>query len=234
MTNIIRFDEFQDQGIRTSPDGRYSIFDVIRFCGKTGERKVLERLIQQHPEVVAKCHNFKFSGRGQRETPVADREGIAYIVGLLPGAVGRAYREAAAKVFLAYLDASPELAENIIDRAKPEDLDRIQKRLISKGVRVRFVSELHDRGVVEGWQIGACTNAIYQPILGKTAKELKRDRNLPVRANLRDNLDPLDLAATMFAEELATRDMAAQDANGFHQCKDITQKAAHKVRRAMN
>ena len=234
MTNLIKFEALDDAAIRVNEDGRYSIFDVIRLCGCSSERKVWERLTERYPEVVAKCHNFKFQGRGQRETPVTDREGILYIIGLLPGTAGRAYREAAAKVFLAYLDASPELAESVIDRAKPEDLDRIQKRLLGKGVRIRFVSELHDRGVVEGWQIGDCTNAIYQPLLGGTAKMVKQQRNLPARANLRDNLSTLELAATMLAEEIATRDMASQDAKGFHQCKSVTRNAAAKVRKALD
>ena len=233
MTNLIKFDGFDGSEIRVTDDGRYSVFDVIAFCGKKSQSEVWKRLCVQFPEVLTKCDNFKFPGKGQRETPVASREGILYIIGLLPGAVGRAYREETAKVFIAYLDASPELAENVIDRASPDDLARIQKRLLSKGVRVQFVTELYDRGVQDGWQIASCTNAIYQPLLGGTAKEIKAQRNLPAKANLRENLNTLDLVSVMFAEELATRDMRAENTTGYPECKSVTERAARKVKKAL-
>lgn len=78
MTNLIRFDGFDDAEIRVTADGRYSVYDVIRFCGCKGERKVWERLAERYSEVVTFCHNFKFAGKGQRETPVASREGILH------------------------------------------------------------------------------------------------------------------------------------------------------------
>jgi hypothetical protein len=94
MSNLVTFEQF-DETIRQTPDGRFSVYDVIRFCGKKGHKVVWQRLTAQYPEVVTKCYHFKFPGPGQRETPVADREGILYIIGLLPGVVGRSYRESA-------------------------------------------------------------------------------------------------------------------------------------------
>ncbi len=38
----------------------------------------------RHEEVVQLVHYFKFDGRRQRETPVADARGIARIIMLLP------------------------------------------------------------------------------------------------------------------------------------------------------
>ena len=175
-----------------------------------------------------------FSGKGQRETPVANRESILYILGLLPGEAGKAYRESAAKVFLAYLDASPELAESIIDRATPEDLKRIERRLQGKKIRVLFTHELSDRGVTQGWQFGQCTNAIYEPILGGTANQIKDQRNLPVKANIRDSLSTLELSAVSFAEDLAIRDMRTTNAIGFSECHQVTRDAAEKARKAMD
>ena len=231
MTNIIKFDGFDSTEIRTTEDGRFSVFDVIKFCGCSSERKVWERLVERHPEVVTFCHNFKFPGKGQRQTPVADRAGILQIIGLLPGAVGRSYREAAAKVFIAYLDASPELAGDIIDRATPEDLRRIEKRLQGKKIRVEFTHVLQDHGVQEGWQFGACTNAIYRPLLGADAKTLREQRGLVKKDNVRDSMTDVELAAVMLAESLATRDIESNDRQGFSQCRDATSNAAARVKR---
>ena len=75
--------------------------------GQKNPRDAWERLTESHPEVVLKCHNLLFPGPGQRETPVAqDKEAAYYILGLLPGAVGRRYREHAAKVFAQFLERS--------------------------------------------------------------------------------------------------------------------------------
>lgn len=231
MSNLITFDGFDNSQIRVTPDGRYSIYDVIRFCGCSGERKVWERLGERYPEVVTLCYNFKFSGKGQRETPVANREGILRIIGLLPGAAGQSYRESAAKVFIAFLDASPELAESIIDRATPSDLLRIEKRLRSKQIRVGFTTLLQDHGVTEGWQLGACTNAIYVPVLGGSANELKDRRGLSKRDNIRDNLSGVELAAIMLAEELALQKIKDGGIQGFKGCRDASENAGKLVKR---
>lgn len=233
MTNIITFDDFQDGEIRVTPDGRYSVFDVIRFCGKKNPRDAWKSLTEGFPEVVVKTDSFKFPGRGQQETPVASRQNILYVIGLLSGTIGRSYRENAAKVFIQYLDASPELAESVIDRAKPEDLERIQLRLQGKKVRLSFTRECQERGVKEGWEFGACTNAIYQPILGGTAKEVREDRGLPARTNLRDVVDDLELAAITLSEQVSIRDMKRSDAQGFEECRATAFHAAQKVRKAI-
>ena len=236
MTNLIKFDGFDNSEIRVTDDGRYSVYDVIKFCGQKNPWQPWKRLCDQYSELLTKSEEYKFAGKGgaAKQTPVASRENILYIIGLLPGAVGKAYREESAKVFLQYLDASPELAESIIDRATPEDLRRIERRLQGKKIRILFTTELGDRGVTEGWQFGKCTNAIYQPILGGTASEVKKQRNLPVKANIRDSMSTLELSAVSFAEDLAIRDMRATNAQGFNQCHKVTQDAAQRVRKAMD
>lgn len=234
MSNIIKFNDLQNIGIRVTDDSRYSVFDVIAFCGKKNPRQTWESLTNQFSEVVQKTDNYKFPGKGQRLTPVANRENILYIIGLLPGAIGRSYREASAKIFLQYLDASPELAESIIDRSTPENLKRIERRIEGKKVRHLFTAELTNRGVNEGKHIATCTNAIYRPLLGGTAKDIKEKRNLPANSSLRDSMSSLELSAIAFAEELAVRDMKDVNAHGFYQCHDVTKDAANRVKKAMD
>ena len=231
MTNLISFDGFDDSEIRVNKDGCYSVFDVIRFCGCKSQHEVWKRLTVRYPEVSSKCENFKFSGKGQRETPVANRENILYILGLLPGEAGKTYRESAAKVFLAYLDASPELAGSIIDRATPENLKKIETRLRSKQIRVSFTSILQDHGVTEGWQFGVCTNAIYRPLLGGTAKEVKEERGLAPSANLKDSMEELELSAVMLAENYALHSIKKGNIQGFPGCRDASTDAGNRVKR---
>lgn len=235
MTNIVRFDDFVDAEIRVTDDGQFSVFDVIRFCSNSkggGERKVYSRLSEQYSEIVSKVHNTSFGGKGgaAKSTPAATKENILYIIGLLPGAIGRAYREEAAKIFLQYLKASPELAGSVIDRATPEDLKKIKARLKGKEVRVSFTSVLQDHGVTEGWQFGRCTDAIYRPILGGTTKIVKLERGLAQKVNLRDKLDEFELTQVMFAESLAERKIKSKSLQGLTQCEDAAFQSAKKVK----
>ena len=236
MTNLIRFEDFTDSGIRITDDGRFSVFDVIEFCGKKNPVQVwsgdnrANGLTSKYPELPQKVEDFKFPGRGQRFTPVANRENILYIIGLLPGAIGRSYREESAKVFLQYLDASPELAESVIDRATPEDLKRIEARLKGKRIRTTFTSTLQEHGVTEGWQFARCTDAIYKPILGGSTQVVKSERGLAKKANLRDEIDEFELTQVMFAEALAERKIKKEQLDGFIQCESAAAESARKVK----
>jgi very-short-patch-repair endonuclease len=80
MTNIIKFDGFDSTEIRTTEDGRFSVFDVIKFCGQKNPWEVWKRLVERYPELLDKCDKFKFPGKGQRQTPVADRQTIELIL----------------------------------------------------------------------------------------------------------------------------------------------------------
>jgi hypothetical protein len=71
MTNIISFQDFQDNEIRVTPDGRYSVYDVIRFCGKKNPHDAWKVLCQQFPSLMSLTSSFQFPGKGQKETTVA-------------------------------------------------------------------------------------------------------------------------------------------------------------------
>lgn len=228
MLEMEQSEGFFDE-VRMTDDGRYSVLDIIKFCGNKSPGKKWASMVKDYPDLLGKCDNLKFPGPGQRETPVAGREGILYIIGLLPGSIGRAYRQEAAKIFLQFIDASPELAESIIDRAKPEDLERIEARLKSKQIRVSFTAVLQDHGV-NGIGYGLCTNAIYIPVLGGDAKQIKLAKGLGKNDNIRDNLDLFELASVGFAEALASRNIKKANAQGNNQCQKITEDSAKKVR----
>lgn len=99
--------------IRVTPDGRYSIFDVVEVIGgKKNPRDAWKALTEQFPEAVEKSDSYKFPGRGQQFTLVADKASILYIIGLLPGAVGRSYREEAAKLMLAKIEGTQQPTPN--------------------------------------------------------------------------------------------------------------------------
>jgi hypothetical protein len=106
-----------------------AVSDVIRAVtgqGLTVCNKILQRLIERHPELSAICEQYKFkqSGRGShKETVVTDARGIVQIMMLLPGQAAAAFRKNAAAVIVRYLRGDPCLVEEIAaNRASQEQL----------------------------------------------------------------------------------------------------------------
>ena len=123
----ISFVEFNNDRIREQ-DGYWSVYDVIRVLGgKKNPRDVWNRLVEQYSDVVGKCDFIPFiqkSGRRGRKTPVANKQVLLEIIGLLPGQVGNKYREESAKLFLRYLEGDTTLATEIIERSTDSEAVR--------------------------------------------------------------------------------------------------------------
>ena len=135
--------------IRVSPNGQPSVFDMIRVLGgQKNPHDAWARLVDLHPEVLGKCENLKFPGPGQRDTPVAKtKEDAYYILGLLPGTVGKQYREAAAKLFVTFLDAPEKAIYLAVDRLSEDERKRVEARLNGKRTRRFFTDVLQQHGV---------------------------------------------------------------------------------------
>jgi hypothetical protein len=101
--------------VRKTEDGRFSVFDAIGFIAqKKNPHLVWKRLAKQYPEVLTDVTTYKFSGAGQKLTPVANKTAIIEIISLLPGDVGGATRKAAVELLLQYFEAPEELAKRAI------------------------------------------------------------------------------------------------------------------------
>lgn len=206
--------------IRVSPDGQPSVFDMIRVLGgQKAPHKVWERLVDTHPEVLTKCQNLQFPGAGQRETPVAKtKEDAYYILGLLPGTVGKQYREDAAKLFVTFLDKPEKAVYLAVDRLSEEELRRVEARLKGKRTRKFFTEMLQQHGV-ERQGYGQCTNAVYVPLFGRTADILKteiaQEHNIErSKINPRDFFDVEDLTYVETAERVAAGQLRRKNVHG--------------------
>jgi hypothetical protein len=234
MTEITKLIEYQGDQIRTTPDQKTSVFDFIRVVGGSSDpRKVYQRLVERYPEAVTLCHNFKFAGRGQQPTPVADKEGILQILGLLPGAVGKKYRAEAAKLVLAFYEAPEELAVAAFDRiTDPKKIQKTKARIDGITIRKLETNAFADTGLItKHWQYGDLTNATYQGLLGGTAKELKAQKGLKPKDSLRDSLDDVSLAAISLSELVAAKKAAT--AKTFGELRELTLVQAQRVREAI-
>lgn len=109
----------------------------------------------------------------------------------------------------------------------------IEARLRGICDRHTFTSSLQKHGVSKGQEFADCTNAIYEPILGGTAKDVKIQRNLPAKQSLREGMSRTELAAVQLAEIVASDRMGKESANGFKQCRDISQSTSMRISEAI-
>ena len=107
---------------------RVSVLDVIGIVtghSPTVCSHTLQNLLQNYPEVGPKLSIFKFSGRGQRETHVADAYAITELIMVLPGRAAGSVRKAAASVLVRYLGGDTsiidEIAQNHMDQQELDE-----------------------------------------------------------------------------------------------------------------
>tara|TARA_R110002110_G_scaffold406959_1_gene627473 strand:- start:320 stop:1075 length:756 start_codon:yes stop_codon:yes gene_type:complete len=226
--------------IRVTSNGQPSVFDMIKTLGgKKNPRDCWASIVECHPEVVGKTDNFRFPGPGQRETPVAKtKEDVLYILGLLPGTAGRSYREQAAKLFTAFLDNPSSVAAAAIERMTEDEQERLEARLKGKRTRHTFTDALKTYDVVQQGY-AHCTNAIYVPILGSDARQLKNkiaeEKNLVLKSvNPRDHFTVQQLTDVETAERVAVGQLERNTVGGNPGVERIVRKSAEYVRKILD
>ena len=134
------------------------------------------------------------------------------------------------KTFQKVIHADEGLATDLIERqTDPEVIKRLAARAQGKVTRNHFTDTLQDHGV-NGAGYALCTDAIYKPLLGGTAKQIKDARGLPAGANLRENMSRLELVASMFAEEVAIERIKNINASGNRECVRHSREAGEETK----
>jgi len=133
-------------------------------------------------------------------------------------------------VYAGYVTASPEMAVDMVDRMDASGAKWVAARADGRVQRLHFTDALKRHGVVKGWQYGACTNAIYEPILGDKAPAVKKQRGVPAKRSLRDAMTLKEVMATGLAEALAAESIQEKNAQGFDACRSECDSAAERVR----
>ena len=102
----------------------YDVLQLITGCSAQNCSNVHSRVSEAFPEVLRNCSNFKFSGRGQRETPMADARTTVEIIMVLPARAAARVRRAAADIMVRYLGGEPQLVEEVAaNRLRQEEMD---------------------------------------------------------------------------------------------------------------
>ena len=99
---------------------------------------------------------------------------------------------------------------------------------MSKEVRKKYADTLTAHGA--GAAIGYCTDAIYQVLLGGTAKEIIHARNLPAKTNVRATLATGELLQTLNTEYLSSERIEGLNIRGRESCAEASRQVAHFVK----
>lgn len=106
-------------------------------------------------------------------------------------------------------------------------------RASSKVVRRAFTDALKAKGVA-GVDYGVITNSAYICLWGADAAGLRRAWGLPRKANLREHMSRLQLAATIMTEAMTENRLVAGGGHGGEACRLTTISCAGRVRRMLN
>lgn len=133
------------------------------------------------------------------------------------------------ETFLRAESGDVTLAAEISERASPKDQKWLATRTQGIVARNELTDELSDHGV-KGVGFAQCTNATYFGILGGTASEIRKARQLPVKANLRNVLTNDELSAISFAEVVSRKTLeVSPEIIGNQPCAKVCEDSAVKV-----
>lgn len=208
----------QSAKIRQTADGRISVFDALQVMGAVNPRTMWRRLIEAYPEVVTVCDNLKFSGAGQRLTPVTNEAGWRRIVSVLPGMMGRKYRAAANELVDRYLSGDAALAADLIERqTDPEQARWLARRAQHKHSSILLNSGLARHGASKrGYRY--VHNRLNISVTGMVAQEIQLTRGNPTT---KDNFTEQELAIHTTMQFAVVNELDHTAALGDMDCKEI-------------
>lgn len=136
-------------------------------------------------------------------------------------------------VFKRFREADTELIENAIGRVKnPEDLKRIEARVRNKQSNIALNGAIVDCGGT-GKTCAFVANNNNVAITGKTAKELRKEHNLPEKASTRPYLDTDQMIDMAFLERLERKSLEKLRPKGHDAVLTICDCAIDTVKEAI-
>lgn len=225
--------------IRTDDDGRVSLNDIHAAAqnvaaadalrSKRDPRRWQKEAGEQFVEFVAERLNVRKTDvlktkRGKGGGTFAHWQiALAYAKYLSP-----ALHMQVNEIYARFRAGDVTLADEIADRATPEQQEWLAKRTAGKVARNQLTATLAEHGV-HGKGFADCTNAIYKPILGGKKSEICASRGLKPTANLRDVMDVEQLTRTALAEIVAKKRIDRFNVRGNILCANECSRAAMAV-----
>lgn len=137
------------------------------------------------------------------------------------------------EVWLRYRSGDATLADEILQKASPEENQWAGVRALGRSKRNEFTAVLQSHGVA-GVGYALCTDAVYTGLFDANAQQLRVDKGLMTKTgSLRDAMDTDELVSIMFAETLSRKRIVEEDASGNRQCVQATERSTAFVRQAI-
>ena len=233
---------FQDKNIRRIWHQEEWFYSVVDICGALTDSanprdywyRVKKRLNdEEKSELSTICRQLKMKAPDgkMRETDCANSEGIFRIIQSIPSPKAEPFKRWLAKVGAERIEEieNPELAQErmkAIYEQKGYPKDWIDKRLRGIAIRQNLTDEWQQRGITERSDYAILTAEISKATFGMIPSEYKNFKNIPVKskANLRDNMDDLELIFTMLGERVTTEISKEEKPETFAKNKSVAKR----------
>jgi len=196
----------------------YSLVDVVAVLSESKNptdylKKIRKRDEELKSYIGTNCPQVAMvtSSGKNRKTLAGNTKDAFRLIQSIPSKKAEPFKQWLAQVGKERLDEieNPELAQERmkeIYEQKGYPKDWIDKRLRGIAIRQNLTDEWKERGIKEHRDYAILTAEISKATFGMTPSEYKAFKNLPVKskANLRDNMDDLELIFTMLGERVTT------------------------------
>ena len=240
MVSMAELDEETVQQVRKTAEipPRVSIIDVIVALTRqsaTNANHTWGRVQDSYPEVRHHVTNFKFPGRGQRDTPVTDAEGITQLIMVLPGRTATIARQSAANVVVRYLGGDVGLVREVMANRQMQAQLEAQHpaSIFGQSVRqgpspyeIEMARNTRLQALAAAFQLAQTIDSTSQARLRVEAQKAIDDVLLPQGETMDQYVD----AATILRERAYTEEQVARMASEFG--KDLKMVADNEGRAA--
>lgn len=230
-----------DKTIRTDADGRFCLNDLHKAAMANGQATVAHRpasylrnanvkaFVEALDSEAQNCASVEtIKGGTDQGTYATELVALRYAGWISPKVEVEVY-----KTFQKVANVDEGLTHDLIERQQdPEAQRRLAARAQSKVSRLAYTETLKQHGV-NGIGYALCTNAIYKTLFGASASDLRQSKGLVKKANIREHMSSMELAATMFAEEVAADRIRKVEAHGNEQCRRHSENAAKETRKVL-
>jgi DNA-damage-inducible protein D len=232
---------FEDKEIRKKFVNGEWVFSVIDVVGALTEsenpndywyKMKIRTKNEDGVELSTICRSLKMPAPDgkNRLTDVANTEALFRIIQSIPSPKAEPFKRWLARVGKERLDEI-EQPGKAIERAKGYYIEKgydpkwVQTRTASIDTRHRFTDALKETGIKEKTDYAILTNEMYSSTFGMTAEQYKKYKELRKQDSLRDNMTPIELAATIFSEATSTEFIKQSGTKNFIETKDYIIKA---------
>ena len=216
----------------------YSLVDVVAVLSESKNptdylKKIRKRDKELKSYIGTNCPQVPMqTGSGKNRKTLAGNTKDAFrLIQSIPSKKAEPFKQWLAQVGKERLDEieNPELAQERmkeIYEQKGYPKDWIDKRLRGIAIRQSLTDESQERGIKENIDYAILTAEISKATFGMTPSEYKAFKNLPAKskANLRDNMDDLELIFTMLGERVTTEISKSEKPQTFNENKQVAQR----------